>query len=102
MVPHTAAKSESSGHIYSNSYRLLNSRTNECFAFTELPRSKRRKFRSPGNSTQRKLRIFNTQKLQMFVCVCVRVCVCLVSVDFAVCVAHLGAQSPQYAHEPLN
>jgi hypothetical protein len=36
---HTAAKSEISGHIYSNTYILLNSRTNECFTLTELLRS---------------------------------------------------------------
>jgi len=35
----TAAKSEISVHIYSNSYTLLNSRTKEWFTFTELLRS---------------------------------------------------------------
>ena len=62
----------------------------------------RKKFRSPEIPMQRKLRICNTHKLQTVVCVCVRVRVCLVSVDFAVCVARLDAQSPLYAHEPLN
>ena len=39
MEPHTA-EIWKSGHTYSNSIVLLNSRTNECFTFTELPRSK--------------------------------------------------------------
>jgi len=36
--PHTAAKSEISGHTYSNVFP--NSFTNECFTFTELLQSK--------------------------------------------------------------
>jgi len=39
MEPHTA-EIWKSGHTYSNPIVLLNSRTNECFTFTELPRSK--------------------------------------------------------------
>jgi len=37
--PYTVAKSETRGHTYSNSTILLNSRRNESFTFTELPRS---------------------------------------------------------------
>ena len=37
--PNTATKSEISNHTYSNYTILLNSRTNEWFTFTELPRS---------------------------------------------------------------
>jgi len=37
MDPHTDAKSEISVHIDSNSTMLLNSRTNKCVTFTELP-----------------------------------------------------------------
>ena len=37
--PHTAGKSEISGHMYPNYTMLLNSGTIKCFTFTELARS---------------------------------------------------------------
>ena len=37
--PHTVAKSEFSGQIYSNSSTLCNCPTNDCCIFTDLPRS---------------------------------------------------------------
>ena len=43
-----AAKSEISGRMYSNSYILPNSRTNESFTFTELPRSMHRARYNPS------------------------------------------------------
>jgi len=39
LRPPHGLKIWNSGHIYSNPYILLNSHTNECFNFTELPRS---------------------------------------------------------------
>ena len=38
-MPPYGLKISNSGHVYSNSYVLLNSQTNECLTFTELPRS---------------------------------------------------------------
>ena len=78
-----------SGHIYSNSYLLLNYRTNECFTFTELPRSKwviRMKDESKSHCGSVGLRVCGC--VSVCLCVCVSVYFCVgVSLCLCVCVS---------------
>jgi len=79
-----------SGHIYSNSYLLLNYRTNACFTFTELPWSKwviwmKYESKSHCGSACLWLCVCASVCLFVFVSMCLCLCVC-VSACLCVCV----------------